>query len=465
MDTTTPLMFRGKEKEKLELPRPVLAPTRTKSFNKLHAGKPPTTIVFNWRVLAGLFTTWLLLIHYFERTNTKSVINSCQWNQWESWDEGATPHRVVFIADPQIVDDYSYANRPRFINYLIKKVTDNYLYRNNKFVQHFLDPDTTFFLGDLFDGGREWDDDNVWFEEYKRFSAIYPKKPHRRTYQGIPGNHDIGFEKIEPHKLARFNAFFGDTNDYVEIGNHSIVLLDTISLSSKDPEISTPPTKFLESLNDRLNPQLPRILLLHVPLARFPDQQLCGPHRESKRPFPLQRGYQYQTIIEHHISQTVLTTVHPEIAFAGDDHDYCDIQQPYVHNGESKMAREITVKSCAMSGGIKRPAIQLLSLNNPYDPASRAAKGATFETEMCYMPLPYLPFKIYGVLFVLSIALMYLLYLSPQKLDALKRAYTLPKWAVEPGVSSERNLVAFLFHGTVATAIPIFILGVYYWSI
>ena len=41
-------------------------------------------------------------------------------------------------------------------------------------IHSVLAPDTTIFLGDLFDGGRYWDD-KQWIDEYKRFTKIFPK--------------------------------------------------------------------------------------------------------------------------------------------------------------------------------------------------------------------------------------------------------------------------------------------------
>lgn len=138
-----------------------------------------------------------------------------------------------------------------------------------------------------------------------------------------------------------------------------MVLLDSISLSHPDKLIRKEPDNFLDQLNNRISSTFPRILLTHVPLFRNPATQTCGPHREKRKPFPLQRGDQYQTVIEYEISRRILNTIKPTLIFAGDDHDYCDITQEY----DGGAAREITVKSAAMTGGIKHPAVQLLSLN------------------------------------------------------------------------------------------------------
>lgn len=120
------------------------------------------------------------------------------------------------------------------------------------------------FLGDLFDGGREWSTapnrspeakstdkrwnrygESFWFKEYGRFSRIFfdpwlrgtqvPREGHRgrKMLAGLPGNHDLGFGMgIRLPVRHRFNAYFGEGNRVDVIGNHTFVSLDTVSLSA-----------------------------------------------------------------------------------------------------------------------------------------------------------------------------------------------------------------------------------------
>lgn len=430
--------------------------------------------LISWKFIVGVIVSWLLVVHYFERTHVKNVISSCQWDKWEEWDQLAQPHRVMLIADPQIVDEYSYPTRPYVFQWLIKKIADNYLHRNYLFGQNILDPDTNIFLGDLFDGGREWEDDR-WFDEYKRYRKIFPKKVGRRTYDGIPGNHDIGFHTVDRKVSERFSQYFGESNEFVELGNHSIIMFDTISLSNSDPEIAAESLQFMDTLNSKLNDKLPRILLVHVPFYRFPDKQTCGPLREKKNlPFPIQKGVQYQTVIEYEISQRILSSLHPDIIFAGDDHDYCDIQQPYTYNNQNKIAREIACKSAAMTSGIRYPAIQLLSLYNPYDPqaSNEDVTRHTFETKMCYMPTPFYSMNAYFLTFLVLLAFVILKYLYPTTLHFyMKRITTIisnptnswypNKYKHYLDFDTDRNVPAFLLHFAVVVATPIAILYIY----
>jgi len=143
-------------------------------------------------------------------------------------------------------------------------------------IQRKLDPSTIFFLGDLFDGGREWSTATsespeeqyreygslFWQEELDRFSRIFLKEwgrqegVERRIIASLPGNHDLGFGKgIQKAVRDRFQAFFGDGNRIDIIGNHTFVSLDSVSFSAKEDAESTllkdiwqPAETFLDSV-------------------------------------------------------------------------------------------------------------------------------------------------------------------------------------------------------------------------
>lgn len=452
--------FRGKEEKKPH----VDFPPDSKAIS-------PQPKSFNWRLIAILMVYMLMVVHFFERIVPKHSVKLCDWSKWEQWHgKLPRPHRIALIGDPQIVDDHTYPKYPRILLKLVQALSDNYLHRNQAYLHSYLDPDTIIYLGDLFDGGREWDDE-VWFEEYKRFNKVLPKKVNRLTIESLAGNHDIGFQEIDLHKLRRFTSFFGNPNDFFELGNHTVILLDTISLSHPDPAINHEAKEFLLTINDHINQQFPRILLTHVPLYRSPDNQLCGPLRESKRLFPLQRGKQYQTVIEYELSQTILHTIKPSIVFSGDDHDYCDIFHPFFDDGKERLAREVTVKTASMTNGIKFPGYQLVSLNNPYDPKPKTKKpldsdeddddDETFKTEMCYLPSPYLALKCYVLALLLALSVIAGVFLFPQQTKkitsgwpmALKQKLELPlydavKWR-PTGNRVERSYRLFLLHSGV----------------
>lgn len=157
-------------------------------------------------------------------------------------------------------------------------ITDNYMRRSYKQLQEQLHPDTVFFLGDLFDGGREWrtrygsyEDpswnrrpkneigyakkwkkkygDDYWLKEYARFSELFIDpwvqdgseagigQRGRKIIASLPGNHDLGFgSEVLVAARDRFEAFFGDVNRVDVVANHTFVSVDTLSLSARSSE-------------------------------------------------------------------------------------------------------------------------------------------------------------------------------------------------------------------------------------
>lgn len=146
-------------------------------------------------------------------------------------------------------------------------------------------PDTVAFLGDLFDGGREWSTrtshspekqfwkygDRFWLREYARFGDIFfkhwgdggmtprPGQAGRKMLSSLPGNHDLGFgQGIQSSVRKRFHAYFGDGNRIDIIGNHTFVSLDSVSLSAlgqenpeKVEELWKPTMEFLGGVKDQ----------------------------------------------------------------------------------------------------------------------------------------------------------------------------------------------------------------------
>lgn len=226
-----------------------------------------------------LVLVWMVVLLYGEVWVFDSKVADCEWSSWEKWPKGTKPHHLVFVADPQIIDPHSYPGRPWPLNPLTVAITDNYLRRGYKALQHHLHPDSLFFLGDLFDGGREWKTsqgkfvdpkwgrgrsrdekkwvdtwhqkygEDFWMSEYERFGNIFfdnwkegseapgPWQRGRKLVASLPGNHDLGFgAQVQIPVRDRFSAFFGDVNRVDVIGNHTVVSVDAVSLSAGTSE-------------------------------------------------------------------------------------------------------------------------------------------------------------------------------------------------------------------------------------
>ncbi|KAF4266511.1 hypothetical protein CNMCM8812_002712 [Aspergillus fumigatus] len=220
-----------------------------------------------WRFVRRVFTVpialillWFWTLWWGERTVFQESLDKCVWDKWEKWPRDATPHHVVFIADPQLVDPHTYPGRPWPLSTLTVRYTDQYMRRSFTSIQRSLGPDSVVFLGDLFDGGREWGTssttspekryqqykDSFWKQEYHRFVKIFSDQFHegdgqsteprgRRMIASLPGNHDLGFGSgVQVPVRDRFQSFFGPGNRVDVIGNHTFVSIDTVSLSAMD---------------------------------------------------------------------------------------------------------------------------------------------------------------------------------------------------------------------------------------
>ncbi|KAL1839519.1 hypothetical protein VTJ49DRAFT_1421 [Mycothermus thermophilus] len=480
-----------------------------------------------------LVAVWFILLLWGERWAFHSKVQRCRWSSWEKWPEGAQPHRVAIVADPQLIDPHTYMGRPWPLDSLTMLVTDNYLRRSYGQLQGHLDPDSIFFLGDLFDGGREWKPahgdfedpvwaphpkneqkywkqwlksygEEYWLEEYARFVDIFmnpwlhKKAGGRRGRKGqlvvtLPGNHDLGFgDNIKVSVRNRFETYFGSGNRIDVIGNHTFVSVDTVSMSAaSSPEakrhdlkaIYEPVYEFLDKLpaekqkavarklhflhghdsetqlqheveelpgrtadsgkgrNQKRDdtssesvsaPELPTVLLTHVPLYRPPGTP-CGPLREKWPPtkppkgqtepvFPDHRnaisvsgGYQYQNVLGEKDSEELVRKVGNVVhAFSGDDHDYCAVTHPESRGN----VPEITIKSISMAMGVSKPGFLLVSLYNPIDPATGKplppSLGGippgqpTLQTHLCLLPSQlstYLRYAGFAVVCIVALAM------------------------------------------------------------
>ncbi|KAK7757899.1 hypothetical protein SLS62_000277 [Diatrype stigma] len=484
---------------------------------------------------------WVFLLLWGESWIFATTVRSCDWDHWEDWPPEAKPHRLIFIADPQIIDPHSYPGRPWPINPLTMRITDNYMRRSYIQLQTALHPDTLFFVGDLFDGGREWktahgdfDDpewakdhrpvheqkllkewhkhygEEYWLQEYARFGRIFydnwnlggdspgPGQRGRKLISSLPGNHDYGFgAEVKIPARHRFITYFGEPNRVDVIGNHTFVSVDTVSLSAGTSAmidkvdltgIYTPAEEFLKEVkstkrravekelrfwrgdSDELTfehtaqdissadfstlptmdpgegaPDLPTVLLSHVPLYRDPGTP-CGPFREHWPPtkppqgqttpvtpdhrnaISISGGYQYQNVLSREDSVNLVNQIgNVNHAFSGDDHDYCEV----VHSDYDNI-REITIKSFSMAMGVPTPGFQMVSLYNPVDAQGKPLPGSppkTLQTRLCLLPNQISTYMTYAVLGVVTILVLVaraflvpVLSLQPFALDPLQRA-------------------------------------------
>ncbi|KAI7886798.1 Metallo-dependent phosphatase [Lichtheimia hyalospora FSU 10163] len=319
--------------------------------------------------------------------------------------------RLLLIGDPQMTDAYSY-DRPGVLLRISEFFSDLYMDRNYRHLQQQLEPKGTIFMGDLMDGGREWDDIG-WKKQATRFRRLF--KSNRPQYF-MAGNHDLGFgDGIQTHVMERFQGEYGPTSYTLSTGTpYSIVVVDTVSLSATHTDLATKRQAW--DVLERHLPPHPRILMTHVPLYRPPGTS-CGPDRQSRsREIRQGRGYQYQNLVNPELSRQLLDRVNPVVVFSGDDHDYCLVK----HDKDEEIP-EISVPTFSMAQGMHYPGVILLDLS--ITPDSKDTTTAALATKLCWLPDQIAIFIGYGCLCALSIASLMAVHIYRWNVHRSRRAF------------------------------------------
>ncbi|KAG9069091.1 hypothetical protein KI688_009986 [Linnemannia hyalina] len=176
----------------------------------------------------------------------------------------------------------------------------------------------------------------------------------------VAGNHDVGFgDTLVRQAMKRYKGDFGSVNYEIKVGNHSLVILDTLSLSSNITSIREESRDFLAKMEQE-KPKEPRILFTHVPLFR-PETTSCGEAREAQQLILDGNGEQYQNMVNASLSREILRKVQPDMIFSGDDHDWCEMG----HSLDERLTPEVTLPTFSFAQGIKQPGFVVLSLYNP----------------------------------------------------------------------------------------------------
>ncbi|KAJ2868953.1 hypothetical protein GGI22_000549 [Coemansia erecta] len=313
-------------------------------------------------VVRFLRWSWFLFVIVNEVGLYLWQIGLCQWPT-----NGAvtSASHVAIVTDPQIVDHYSFDQTGLLLR-ATQFLTDTYVRKSYLLLQSIRQPPTVIFLGDLMDGGREWDD-TAWLAEYSRYQSIFRNRdPENRRVYDMAGNHDIGIgNTIVSQALSRFHRYVGPTNQVINVGGHSIVLLDTLTLESDDPSVSDGSRKLVQWLEDEragvANSTLPRLLFTHVPMWR-PENTFCGPLRQSKLKY-LQdrRGYQFRDQLFQNTTEYLLKAIQPAAVFSGDDHDTCTIQHQIAG---PQTIPEYTIGAFGWTSGVPIASYGLLSLHH-----------------------------------------------------------------------------------------------------
>ncbi|KAK4780961.1 hypothetical protein SAY87_017067 [Trapa incisa] len=320
--------------------------------------------------------------------------------------------KIVVLADPQLMDKTSLHLAPKSL--LLETAqfyTDLYMRRAYLGSIWPFRPDAVIFLGDYFDGGSFLSDEE-WQDSLHRFKHIFDLKAQGRhadfQVYYIPGNHDIGYAILHPHKpqvISRYESEFGERNYKFRVGNAEFIVVDAQTLDAYPPEKRASASwDFVKNVSSDSHSTC-RVLLTHIPLHR-PDGTDCGSNRRS--PIINQRirraiqdqGILYQNYVTEESSKDLLDLIQPVLVLSGHDHDQCAVK----HESKSRTIEEITLGTISWQMGNLFPSFMLISIHNFSE--SNASSSSSHEavlTELCFLPIQTYIYIWYLGLFVLTI--------------------------------------------------------------
>ena len=360
-------------------------PKVTTTTTRMSGRRPVVTTV---RALA---VVWAIALAWGEYLEHGRAQKQCEWP------EMAHSTRVMVIADPQLVDEYTYKELGRGSLSLafVEAICDAYVRRAFVAAKKRFAPDSYVFLGDLFGQGARPDGPG-WDRNRARVDAIFDwtrvgAASTKANYHTIPGNHDIGYSEVvrnHPRILARHEEWYGESNYVERIGGVDFVGVNAMVLDGHG-ESANATWAFIDSLSrEKGQSTSPRVLLTHVPLPN-PSQQ-CGPNRNSGvipgRYHGRPKQVVYQDYLTKESADRILTAIEPDLILSGHDHDQCEVTHKVASQDGEYDATEITVGTFSALNGNKEPSYLMLTVSNDVQANYDGKLEDIIKYKLCFLP-------------------------------------------------------------------------------
>lgn len=234
--------------------------------------------------------------------------------------------RIALIADTHMLGPY----RGHWLDKLRREWQMSTAYY---FMQLLHQPNSTFFLGDVFDEGQHVN--SAEYDEYfKRFQRLFPKTSSD-SLQVVTGNHDVGFHyRMNKNNLKRFYKSFNTSScDIIKIGNVTFITINSMAMEQDGCNICEEAERKIQSIAAKLAPNDKPILLQHFPLFRSSDDKCmvddcedCAPEDEKIVAFR-----EKMDCLSLRSSRWLLKLLHPRVVFSGHTHHYCLIDHDGIY--------------------------------------------------------------------------------------------------------------------------------------
>ena len=339
-------------------------------------------------VVAVLAVVWLGVVYTGEMYAHASAQRGCSWPKVK---DGT---RVVVVADPQLVDEFTYKNLKKGSSGLAfaEAVCDAYVKRALRTAVRKFSPDKVVFLGDLFGHGARLDEEE-WHAQRRRVDAAlsWPRDGEDSKYLTVVGNHDVGYAEVmryHPGMLARFEEWYGRSNFVARVGGVDFVGVNAMVLDGYGPA-SNETWAFIDGLGEEKS-QTPRVLLTHIPLPN-PGQKWRSNRKSAVLPGRMigkPPQVMYQDYLTEKSAQRLLRAIEPALVLSGHDHDQCEVTHEYEskRTGEQVSVRELTVGTVSALNGNDYPSFLMMTVPGSARANNEATKEELIPTKLCVLP-------------------------------------------------------------------------------
>ncbi|PKI50445.1 hypothetical protein CRG98_029195 [Punica granatum] len=348
------------------------------------------------RELAGLLCfTWVVTLLYGEMfAFWVPYLWSCSWPHHHHQSSGSEMveagkqndyAKIAVLADPQLMDRTSIGLAPTSPALKAAQFYTD-LHMRRAYLGSILPfkPDAVIFLGDYFDGGPFLSDEE-WKDSLRRLKHIFDLKDQGThadfSVYYIPGNHDIGYAILHPHKpqvISRYESEFGARNHKFTVGKVDFIAVDAQSLDAY-------PLKSQSSLSWGF-------------VKNVSSDSNSNPRRFRRA--IQDQGILYQNYVTEESSNDLLDLIKPVLVLSGHDHDQCAVK----HESKLGTVEEITLGTISWQMGNLFPSFMLMSVRNfsESDPNLASPQEAVL-TQLCFLPTQTYIYIWYLALFVVTL--------------------------------------------------------------
>ncbi|KAJ1752024.1 hypothetical protein LPJ79_001547 [Coemansia sp. RSA 1821] len=234
--------------------------------------------------------------------------------------------RFNLYGDPQIEGDAKLTREPRTGKYDLL-INDYYLHHVYTATMAAFKPQYVVTMGDMF--SSQWVNKEEYYKRIARLKWITDWSDAPPEFMFLAGNHDIGYgAETRQYHINRYTNNFGPLNYEWTVNNSSstgrpvqFALLDAMHLdSTRETQYRESAWGFVLRLAARraLNPEIPFVLFLHIPLDKPGGVCTASPATVYKDAY-----VKYQDYLSPTTTAFLLHCLSPTLVFNGHDHEGC----------------------------------------------------------------------------------------------------------------------------------------------